>query len=111
MLGSRFSSPILAYILGGLLVFAGFMGLTGFSKKMRFGKKIAWLGGALSGLLGGLVGTRAASVLRPCSASILKPKLRGHGNGHRSNRGWRAHANLFLYQPKPCIGLGFSSRL
>jgi hypothetical protein len=58
LLGSRFSSPVLAYILGGLLVFAGFMGLTGLSKKMRFGKKIAWLGGALSGLLGGLVGNQ-----------------------------------------------------
>jgi uncharacterized membrane protein YfcA len=42
-LGSRFSSPVLAYILGGLLVFAGLSGLTGLSRKMRFGKKIAWL--------------------------------------------------------------------
>lgn len=58
LLGARFSSPVLAYILGGLLVFAGFMGLTGLSKKMRFGKKIAWVGGALSGLLGGLVGNQ-----------------------------------------------------
>jgi len=58
LLGARFSSPVLAYILGGLLVFAGFMGITGLSKKMRFGKKIAWLGGALSGLLGGLVGNQ-----------------------------------------------------
>ena len=58
LLGSRFSSPVLAYILGGLLVFAGFMGLTGLSKKLRFGKKIAWVGGALSGLLGGLVGNQ-----------------------------------------------------
>ncbi|HEY2499413.1 MAG TPA: sulfite exporter TauE/SafE family protein [Candidatus Angelobacter sp.] len=58
LLGSRFSSPILAYILGGLLVFAGLTGLTGVSKKMRFGKKIAWLGGAVSGLLGGLVGNQ-----------------------------------------------------
>src|ERR1041385_7821461 len=57
-LGSRFSSPVLAYILGGLLVFAGFMGLTGLSKKMRLGKEIAWLSGALSGLLGGLVGNQ-----------------------------------------------------
>ncbi|HEV8184288.1 MAG TPA: sulfite exporter TauE/SafE family protein [Candidatus Angelobacter sp.] len=57
-LGSRFSSPVLAYILGGLLVFAGLSGLTGLSRKMRFGKKIAWLGGALSGLLGGLVGNQ-----------------------------------------------------
>ena len=58
LLGARFSSPVLAYILGGLLVFAGFMGVTGLSKKLRFGKKIAWLGGALSGLLGGLVGNQ-----------------------------------------------------
>lgn len=58
LLGSRFSSPVLAYILGGLLVFAGFMGLTGLTGKMRFGRKIAWLGGALSGLLGGLVGNQ-----------------------------------------------------
>jgi uncharacterized membrane protein YfcA len=57
-LGSRFTSPVLAYILGGLLVFAGLSGLSGLSRKMRFGKKIAWLGGALSGLLGGLVGNQ-----------------------------------------------------
>jgi uncharacterized protein len=57
-LGSSFTSPVLAYILGGLLVFAGLSGLTGLSRKMRFGKKIAWLGGALSGLLGGLVGNQ-----------------------------------------------------
>lgn len=58
LLGSRFSSPILAYILGALLVFAGLTGLTGISRRMRFGRKAAWLGGALSGLLGGLVGNQ-----------------------------------------------------
>jgi hypothetical protein len=58
LLGSRFSSPILAYILGALLVFAGLTGLTGISQKMRFGRKAAWLGGAVSGVLGGLVGNQ-----------------------------------------------------
>lgn len=58
LLGSRFSSPVLAYILGALLVFAGLTGLTGISRKMRFGRKAAWLGGAVSGLLGGLVGNQ-----------------------------------------------------
>src|SRR5215467_1364710 len=58
LLGSRFSSPILAYILGALLVFAGMTGLTGIAQKMRFGAKVAWLGGAASGLLGGLVGNQ-----------------------------------------------------
>jgi uncharacterized protein len=58
LLGSRFGSPALAYVLGGLLVFAGLTGLTGIAKKMRFGKRAAWLGGALSGMLGGLVGNQ-----------------------------------------------------
>lgn len=58
LIGSRFSSPILAYILGALLVFAGLTGLTGVSQKMRFGRNAAWLGGAVSGLLGGLVGNQ-----------------------------------------------------
>lgn len=58
LLGSRFGSPVLAYILGGLLVFAGLTGLTGIAKRMRFGKRAAWLGGALSGMLGGLVGNQ-----------------------------------------------------
>jgi hypothetical protein len=58
LLGSRFSSPILAYILGGLLAFAGLTGMTGISQKMRLGRKAAWLGGAVSGALGGLVGNQ-----------------------------------------------------
>jgi uncharacterized membrane protein YfcA len=58
LLGARFSSPVLAYILGALLVFAGVTGLTGIAQKMRFGRKAAWLGGASSGLLGGLVGNQ-----------------------------------------------------
>jgi uncharacterized protein len=58
LLGSRFSSPVLANILGALLVFAGLTGLTGVVKKMRFGTAVAWVGGAASGLLGGLVGNQ-----------------------------------------------------
>ena len=58
LLGSHFTSPILSYILGALLIFAGLTGLTGISRKMRFGRKAAWLGGSVSGLLGGLVGNQ-----------------------------------------------------
>jgi uncharacterized protein len=58
LLGARFSSPILAYILGALLVFAGITGLTGIARKMQFGRTAAWLGGGISGLLGGLVGNQ-----------------------------------------------------
>ena len=45
LLGARFSSPVLAYILGALLIFAGVTGLTGLAQKMRFGTAVAWLGG------------------------------------------------------------------
>jgi len=58
----------LAVIFGLLLVFAGIGSLTGFAQRMRFsGRRSALVGGALSGLLGGLVGNqggiRAAALL------------------------------------------------
>ncbi|MGZ4816948.1 MAG: sulfite exporter TauE/SafE family protein [Terriglobales bacterium] len=48
----------LGYILGVLLVFAGIMGLTGWAQRMRFGGKMAWIAGILSGGFGGLVGNQ-----------------------------------------------------
>jgi uncharacterized membrane protein YfcA len=61
-------SAVLAIVFGVLLIFAGLGSLTGFAKRMRFtGRNLALLGGALSGLLGGLVGNqggiRAAALL------------------------------------------------
>jgi uncharacterized membrane protein YfcA len=61
-------SSALAIIFGLLLVFAGIGSLTGFAQRMRFsGRRAALVGGALSGLLGGLVGNqggiRAAALL------------------------------------------------
>ena len=61
-------SSALAIIFGLLLVFAGIGSLTGFAQRMRFsGRRSALVGGALSGLLGGLVGNqggiRAAALL------------------------------------------------
>ena len=40
------------------IVFAGLGGLTGYSERLRFGRRGAWIGGALSGFLGGLVGNQ-----------------------------------------------------
>jgi uncharacterized protein len=51
-------SVVLAYVLGGLLVFAGVMGVAGLSEKMRLGRTGAWIAGALSGMFGGLVGNQ-----------------------------------------------------
>jgi uncharacterized protein len=61
-------SSALAIIFGLLLVFAGLGSLTGFAQRMRFSRRrSALVGGALSGLLGGLVGNqggiRAAALL------------------------------------------------
>lgn len=47
---------VLSIILGVLLVFAGLTGLLGI--ELRFGKRAAYIAGALSGMLGGLVGNQ-----------------------------------------------------
>ena len=58
LLHERLQSPALALVFGGLLVFAGAMGVSGLSKRMRFGRRVAFLAGALSGGFGGLVGNQ-----------------------------------------------------
>jgi uncharacterized membrane protein YfcA len=58
LLHARFGSTVLSYVLGALLVFAGIMGMTGLSKRMRFEGAVAWVAGALSGAFGGLVGNQ-----------------------------------------------------
>ncbi len=58
LLHARFSSTVLSYVLGALLVFAGIMGITGLSSRMRFEGLVAWIAGALSGAFGGLVGNQ-----------------------------------------------------
>src|SRR2546428_12296642 len=67
-LQSVVQSAGLAIIFGALLIFAGAGSLTGLAQRMRFrGRAAALVGGALSGLLGGLVGNqggiRAAALL------------------------------------------------
>jgi uncharacterized membrane protein YfcA len=58
LLHTRFSSTVLSYILGALLVFAGIMGITDLSQQLRFEGAAAWIAGALSGVFGGLVGNQ-----------------------------------------------------
>ena len=67
LLHSVVSNPALTVIFAGLLIFAGLGSITGYAQRMRFGSKVAWIAGALSGMLGGLVGNqggiRAAALL------------------------------------------------
>ena len=58
LLHAYFATPALTLIFGAILLFAGFMGTTGLSEKMRFHGIGAWIAGAFSGLLGGLVGNQ-----------------------------------------------------
>jgi uncharacterized membrane protein YfcA len=52
------SNRWLTVLFGGLLLFASASEFTGLAGKMRFKGHVAWVAGALSGLLGGLVGNQ-----------------------------------------------------
>jgi hypothetical protein len=66
-LHSLLHSPALTLTLAALLVLAAMSGLTGLEHRLRFSPGAAWVAGAASGLLGGLVGNqggiRAAALL------------------------------------------------
>lgn len=67
LLNAYANSPALSMVFGGLLIFAGISGLTGWVGKARLGRTTAALAGALSGFFGGMVGNqggiRAAALL------------------------------------------------
>jgi uncharacterized membrane protein YfcA len=58
LLQGRTGSAGLTILFGALLLFVAASELTGLSKRMRFRGAAAWIAGALSGLLGGLVGNQ-----------------------------------------------------
>ncbi len=58
LLHSRASNRGLTLLFGALLLFASASEFTGLAARMRFRGHVAWIAGALSGLLGGLVGNQ-----------------------------------------------------
>ena len=58
LLQERSETPALLLLFGGLLLFTAAAELTGLGRRMRFGGPIAWIAGAASGMLGGLVGNQ-----------------------------------------------------
>jgi uncharacterized membrane protein YfcA len=68
------TTPLLMIIFGVLLLFSASAELTGFGRRMRFEGPVAYVAGALSGLLGGLVGNQGG--IR--SAALLGVDLQKH---------------------------------
>jgi uncharacterized membrane protein YfcA len=58
MLYNEASSRGLTIVFGLLLLFAAFSEISGLARRMRFRGWVAWVAGALSGMLGGLVGNQ-----------------------------------------------------
>jgi hypothetical protein len=54
------ASRILTIVFGVLLVLAAIAELTGWMEKVHWGRRAAWLAGALSGAFGGLVGNQGS---------------------------------------------------
>jgi hypothetical protein len=52
------ASRTLELVFGVLLILAGITELTGWMQRVRWGRSAAWVAGALSGALGGLVGNQ-----------------------------------------------------
>jgi uncharacterized protein len=55
---TRISSRGLTIVFGLLLILAGLSELTGWIQHVRWGRRAAWVAGALSGAFGGLVGNQ-----------------------------------------------------
>jgi hypothetical protein len=52
------ANRILGIVFGALLIFVAVSELTGLARRMQFSGPVAWVAGALSGFLGGLVGNQ-----------------------------------------------------
>jgi uncharacterized membrane protein YfcA len=58
LLHSYASNRALSIVFGCLLLFVGVSELTGLMRRVRFGRRGAWIAGVLSGAFGGLVGNQ-----------------------------------------------------
>ncbi len=58
LLYASVSSPALTVVFGIVVAMAGVFELTGWMRRVRWGRRSAWVAGAVSGALGGMVGNQ-----------------------------------------------------
>lgn len=58
LIHTRVSSRALAVVFGIVVAIAGISELTGWMRRVRWGRRSAWVAGAVSGALGGMVGNQ-----------------------------------------------------
>jgi uncharacterized membrane protein YfcA len=58
LLQRQIRTPTLTIVFGAVLLFVAVSEVTGLARRMRFRGPIAWIAGALSGLLGGFIGNQ-----------------------------------------------------
>src|SRR5437867_890215 len=101
LLNAHANSPTLSTVFGGLLVFAGISGLTGFIDRMHFGRRIAWIAGALSGFFGGLVGNQGGIRSAALSWVLISAKSRWLRRRRRWLLSWMAFVCPSTSRSKP----------
>jgi hypothetical protein len=74
LLHARANAPVLMILFGALLLFVATSQATGLARHMRFRGPAAWLAGATSGLLGGLVGNQGGIRSAALLGFGLKPE-------------------------------------
>ena len=74
LLHTRANAPALMILFGSLLLFVALSEVAGWARRMRFHGPAAWIAGATSGLLGGLVGNQGGIRSGALLGFDLKPE-------------------------------------
>jgi uncharacterized membrane protein YfcA len=75
LLHGRLNSKTLTVLFGWLLVFTAAAELTGWMRRVHWGRSVGWIAGAVSGFLGGLVGNQGSIRTAGLLAYDVSPRV------------------------------------